>query len=146
MWNLVKRGPGHCCWRTLWFLKLVPWRRMLCTMTLDFKRSKISKMSTHLTNNVADAYHVWSDSEHKVNIVGIYVENHDALNRECFIWIRLVALPPAEGEGVRSTLLQGKMAWRHLAFGTLLLALGTWRWARGTWHLALFARASHRQS
>ena len=29
--NWMKRGPGHCHWRTLWFLKLVPWGKMLRT-------------------------------------------------------------------------------------------------------------------
>ena len=28
--HLVKREIDHCCWRIVWFLKLDPWRRMLC--------------------------------------------------------------------------------------------------------------------
>ena len=60
------------------------------------------------------------DSGHGVDTVGIYVENHCNENGEFFIRIRfdnmklgekgylpLGALPLAEGEGVRSTLLQG---------------------------------------
>ena len=31
IWNFVKRGLYHRCVRTSWFLKLVPWRRVLRT-------------------------------------------------------------------------------------------------------------------
>ena len=32
IWNLVKRGLFHTCLRTPWFLRLVPWRRVLRTI------------------------------------------------------------------------------------------------------------------
>jgi hypothetical protein len=38
---------------------------------------------------VADVTHQWYDSEPGVDTVGIYVENHEGRNRECFIWIRI---------------------------------------------------------
>ena len=58
---------------------------------------------------MADLHHLWSDSEPEVDTVGIYVENHLGRCREFFIWIQLGTLPLAEGEGVRSTLLQGTL-------------------------------------
>ena len=79
---------------------------------------------------VADLHHLWCDSEHVVDTVGIYVENHEGRNQEFCIWIqfdfwnlnfrgsrltywrmprflKLGALHREDGEGVRCTLLQG---------------------------------------
>ena len=39
---------------------------------------------------MADGQHMWNDSEPRVDTSGIYVENHQDWNRECFIWIRFV--------------------------------------------------------
>ena len=37
---------------------------------------------------MADVHHIGCDSEHGMDTVGIYVENHEGRRREFFIWIR----------------------------------------------------------
>ena len=51
-------------------------------------RNHISLDLQDYVRNVDPGPHVHSDSEPGVNTVGIYVENHEGTNRECFIWIR----------------------------------------------------------
>ena len=56
-------------------------------IALDFKKLNCSRC-LDFGKNVAVRLHMWSESEPRVDTVGIYVENHHGKCREFFIWIR----------------------------------------------------------
>ena len=56
--------------------------------TAGFQKGKLSQDIQDLVRNVDPGPHVHSELEPVVDTVGIYVENHEGMNREFFIWIR----------------------------------------------------------
>ena len=51
-------------------------------------RNQFSQYFQDLDKSVADVHFHRSESEPGVDTVGIYDENHEGVNRKCFIWIR----------------------------------------------------------
>ena len=51
-------------------------------------RSSVSQDIQDFSRNVDPGPHVHSELEPEVDTIGIYVENHEGVNQEWFIWIR----------------------------------------------------------
>ena len=75
-------------------------------------RSHISQQFQDVVKIVAVLHHQRSDSEPGVDTNGIYVENHEGKNRECFIWIRLHHRNLGE-KGYQTLLLEDPLIYKN---------------------------------